>query len=59
VRFAYGDKLHEKLGVNLDDDAVTALEQFKRYLLEWEFIQRDFDVSDWLDPGPLRSLGLS
>ena len=58
VRFAYGDKLHEKLGVNLDDHALTALEQFKRYLLQWDFIQRDFDLAAWIDPEPLRSLGM-
>ena len=59
VRYAYGDKLHEKLGVNLADESVTALEVFKRYLLDWDFIKRDFDLSEWLDPGPLRSLGLA
>ncbi|TFW22900.1 ABC transporter substrate-binding protein [Duganella callida] len=59
VRFAYGDRLHEKLGVNLADDALTALEQFKRYLLQWQFIQRDFDLAGWIDATPLRSLGLA
>jgi ABC-type nitrate/sulfonate/bicarbonate transport system substrate-binding protein len=59
VRFAYGDQLHEKLGVNLDDASLTALDQFKRYLLEWDFIKQDFDLAAWVDPAPLQSLGLA
>jgi len=59
VRFAYGDKLHEKLGVGLNDEGLTALAQFKQYLLDWKFIQRDFALDDWVDAGPLRSLGLA
>lgn len=59
VRFAYGDKLHEKLGVGLEDEGLTALAQFKQYLLDWNFIQRDFALDEWVDAGPLRSLGLA
>jgi len=37
---------------------LTALEQFKRHLLQWDFIQRDFDLVAWIDPEPPRSLGM-
>ena len=56
VRFAYGDKLHESLGVNLADESVRALGQLKDFLLAQNFIQRDFDLNQWIDPAPLASL---
>lgn len=56
VKFAYGDKLHESLGVDLQDHAVEALGQFKKFLLQWSFLQRDFELADWIDPTPLQSL---
>lgn len=56
VRFAYGDKIHESLGVDLLEKSVKGLNLFKDFLLKWGFINRDFNVQDWIDPQPLRSL---
>lgn len=56
VRFAYGDKLHESLGVDLSEKSVKGLTLFKDFLLQWGFIKQDFSVQDWIDPEPLRSL---
>lgn len=56
VRFAYGDKIHEHLGVDLSEKSVAGLNEYKNFLLQWGFIQADFDINDWIDPAPLASL---
>ncbi|WP_049126173.1 ABC transporter substrate-binding protein, partial [Burkholderia cenocepacia] len=53
VRAAYGNQLHRHLGVNLDDESVAALDEFKTFLLDHGFLEADFDVADWIDPRPL------
>ncbi len=56
VHLAYGEKLHQHLGIGLEPDAIRSLGQFKDFLLEWGFLQNDFDVWDWIDPAPYKSL---
>lgn len=53
VHAAYGDDLHHHLGVNLEDESVKALEDFKNFLFEWGFLESDFDIADWIDPRPM------
>ncbi|MCQ4437423.1 hypothetical protein NO135_20735, partial [Clostridioides difficile] len=53
VRAAYGNQLHRHLGVNLDDESVAALDDFKTFLHDQGFLEADFDVADWIDPRPL------
>ncbi|MFZ6646927.1 ABC transporter substrate-binding protein [Undibacterium sp. TJN25] len=55
VRFAYGDKLHESLGVGFSEKSIRGLTMFKEFLLEWDFLSQDFSIDDWLDPQPLRA----
>jgi len=56
VRFAYGDKVHEHLAVNLDEKSIHALNDFKDFLLKWNFIAADFSLQDWIDPRPLTAV---
>ncbi|WP_405045118.1 ABC transporter substrate-binding protein, partial [Paraburkholderia sp.] len=53
VRAAYGANLHTHLGVNLDSESIAALADFKDFLYEWDLLEADFDVNDWIDPRPL------
>ena len=56
VRFAYGEKVHQSLGVDLSERAIAGLSEYKDFLLQWGFIDKDFSVRDWIDPAPLESL---
>lgn len=53
VRAAYGGDLHHHLGVNLEEESVAALADFKNFLFEWGFLEADFDIHDWIDPQPM------
>ena len=50
VRLAYGNRLHQRLGIDLNPASIQALSDFKGFLLEWGFLENDFDVWDWVDP---------
>lgn len=50
---AYGSDLHQNLTTDLAARSVQALESHQRFLLEWGFISKDFDVRAWIDPRPL------
>ncbi|QAU33976.1 ABC transporter substrate-binding protein [Janthinobacterium sp. 17J80-10] len=56
VTFAYGNAVHESLGVDLQEKSVKGLTLFKDFLFQWGFIRQDFNIQDWIDPQPLRSL---
>lgn len=56
VRFAYGEKVHEHLDVDLSERSVWGLTVFKDFLLANGFLKDDFSVSDWLAPEPLNAL---
>jgi ABC-type nitrate/sulfonate/bicarbonate transport system substrate-binding protein len=56
VHLAYGEKLHRHLGLDLHPQSIQALAAFKDFLLEWQFIDQDFDVWDWIDPAPYKQV---
>ena len=56
VRFAYGDNVHESLGVDLSEHSIWGLTVFKDFLLHHGFLNADFNIRDWIDPAPLQSL---
>ncbi len=56
VRFAYGEKVHLNLETNLSPASIAGLEEFKNFLLQWGFLQADFDLRSWIDPSPLEEL---
>ena len=53
VEPAYGAELHTKFAPDLRDDWIAGLESQKDFLLKWGFIERDFDIREWIDPKPL------
>jgi ABC-type nitrate/sulfonate/bicarbonate transport system substrate-binding protein len=50
---AYGDELSRKLDVNLSAENVAAIRLRKEFLLKHGFLPADFDLDQWIDPGPL------
>ncbi len=56
VRFAYGNDVHEHLGVDLSERSVRGLTVFKDFLLKHGFLKADFSIADWIEPQPLASL---
>ena len=56
VRFAYGDKVHQHLGTDLSESSIAGLEEFKNFLLKWNFLAANFDLRSWIDPQPLADL---
>jgi ABC-type nitrate/sulfonate/bicarbonate transport system substrate-binding protein len=53
VHAAYGGNLHHHLGVNLEAESIAALDDFKKFLFEWGFLEADFEIADWIDPRPM------
>jgi ABC-type nitrate/sulfonate/bicarbonate transport system substrate-binding protein len=53
VQYAYGSQLGQNLQIGLDQTAVAALENFKQFLVEHQFLAQDFDFANWIDPVPL------
>jgi ABC-type nitrate/sulfonate/bicarbonate transport system substrate-binding protein len=45
--------LEHQLGTNLSAENVEAIRLRKQFLLSHGFIDRDFDLNDWIDPSPL------
>lgn len=56
VRFAYGENVHQNLGIDLSERSIAGLTEFKNFLLEWKFIEKDFSIREWIDPQPLAEL---
>ncbi|WP_095108221.1 ABC transporter substrate-binding protein [Pseudomonas sp. Irchel 3E20] len=56
VGAAYGEDAHLRLRTALDEQAISALQDFTHFLHRWRFIPRSFDVREWIDPRPLDSL---
>lgn len=54
AEFWLGEGTEPALAFGLDDRAVAALEIRKQFLLRHRFMQRDFDLQDWIDPRPLQ-----
>jgi len=55
IRAANGPDVHRHLTLSLDDEQIAAFDHFKQFLLEWDFIPADFDISGWIDRGPLEA----
>jgi ABC-type nitrate/sulfonate/bicarbonate transport system substrate-binding protein len=51
---AYGKDVNRHLRTDLEEPSITALADFTRFLAEWKFIPRDFNVRAWIDPRPLQ-----
>jgi ABC-type nitrate/sulfonate/bicarbonate transport system substrate-binding protein len=47
------DDIHAHLEPSLDPTLVAAIESQRDFLLEHGFIERTFDVHEWIDEGPL------
>lgn len=56
VKQAYGDELHLRQRTDLAELSVRALDAHKRFLLQWGFINHDFDTLEWIDPAPLAAV---
>ncbi|HEX7597249.1 MAG TPA: hypothetical protein VF518_03480, partial [Polyangia bacterium] len=46
--------VNRHLRTDLEESSITALADFTRFLAEWKFIPRDFNVRAWIDPRPLQ-----
>lgn len=53
---AYRNGATHALAVGLDDRLVNAVASQKDFLLRHGFITQDFDLAQWVDPGPLELL---
>lgn len=53
VLVAYGKHLYSDLGLDLSEDGIAAGEVQKDFLLRLGFIERDFDIGQWIMPEPL------
>lgn len=49
LRLAYGANVHRRLRTDLDEASIAALDDFKRFLVDWRFLPADFDVRVWID----------
>ena len=53
VDAGYSPDFHRRLAPDLREDWVAALADQAGFLLRRGFIQRNVDVAEWIDPGPL------
>lgn len=51
---SYGSQIFSSLRVGLESDAIAAVRSQKDFLLEQEFIEKDFSVEDWIIDAPLK-----
>ena len=56
VRYAYGERVHEQLRLSLDPAWIAGLGTFTEFLATHGFIDGPLDVSQWIDPAPLRDV---
>ncbi len=54
VRRGYGPELHRHFDVRLSEQYVEGLRRQKQFLLEWGFLEKDFDYDAWVLREPLR-----
>ncbi|WP_321917374.1 ABC transporter substrate-binding protein [Burkholderia cepacia] len=52
VRYAYGADVHRHLETGLAQTSIDGLVAFKDFLVEWGFLEQDFDARAWIDPVP-------
>jgi ABC-type nitrate/sulfonate/bicarbonate transport system substrate-binding protein len=53
VEEAYGNGFHNALHPDLSDERLALFDQQKRFLWIHGFLERDFDLADWVDQRPL------
>lgn len=53
---AYPGGAHAQLSIALDPLHIAALDNFKAFLLQHDFLPRDFDLSAWIEPSVFDSL---
>jgi ABC-type nitrate/sulfonate/bicarbonate transport system substrate-binding protein len=59
IEAGYGPEFHTKFAPGLDSEWISGLDVQKNFLLKWGFIERDFEVADWVEPEPLNmALGM-
>lgn len=56
VAAAYGEDAHQNLHTSLKDSSIVALQDITHFLARWGFIDKPFDVNEWVDPYPLESV---
>ncbi|NTJ44644.1 ATP-binding cassette domain-containing protein [Agrobacterium larrymoorei] len=49
VLAANGAEVHRHLGLGLDADLVAAVGHYKDFLHQWGFLEKDFDLAEWID----------
>jgi len=55
VARAYSNGFHRSLHPTLDEERLALFDQQKKFLLVHGFLDRDFDLADWVDPRPLEA----
>ncbi len=55
VTDAYRDGFHTSLHPDLSEERLALFEQQKRFAWVHGFLDRDFDLADWVDPRPLQA----
>lgn len=55
VEEAYGNGFHTMLHPDLSDERLTLFEQQKRFLWVHGFLERDFEMAEWVDRRPLEA----
>jgi ABC-type nitrate/sulfonate/bicarbonate transport system substrate-binding protein len=53
ARRTYTGGFHEHLHPTLSPERVALFEDEKRFLVDYSFIEHDFELSEWFDPEPL------
>lgn len=54
VHYAYGNNIHRSLRLDLRRENIDSLNVLKKFMLEHQFIQQDFDINAWIDPEPMQ-----
>lgn len=49
-------QLHLGLDTDIHDEWVAWLSEYKDFLVTWGYLRNDFDVSSWIERGPLESV---
>jgi ABC-type nitrate/sulfonate/bicarbonate transport system substrate-binding protein len=49
VSVALGDDIGAQLGLSLRDEDLERFDRYKKLLLDWNILQKDFSLSDWIE----------
>lgn len=55
VKAAHRGVVHQSLGIGLDERLIDAVSYYKDFLLDWGFLELDFDVGSWVDSRPFEA----